>query len=197
MHSASPPARLDSFLSLDAVYLVASLAGTRTLIAGFTLQRPPPFSTAVEVYCVYPACFTARIYSCSSTLLPSHDPFALFLNHSPQRFVTRPLGCLFLFAETRNAHIYRSTEPRYLPLSSAALPVHPRFTTKILPRAPRLLLNSYAGPSAAFVRHKRLAICIPCSATAFGRLWDLWDFIINGPMRFRGVCLGGPFRLSS
>lgn len=83
VHSASPPDRLDSFSSLDAVYLVASLAGTRTLIAGLTFQRPPPSSTAVEVYSVYPAYFTARIYSYSRTLLPSHDPFYALSESSP------------------------------------------------------------------------------------------------------------------
>lgn len=33
VHSASPPAQLDSFSSLDAVYLVASLAGTQTAVS--------------------------------------------------------------------------------------------------------------------------------------------------------------------
>jgi hypothetical protein len=64
--------------------------------------------------------------------LYSPDPYLSLRNHSPHKLVTRRLARLFLLAETRNAHIYRSTEPRYLPPSTAALPV---FQTKLVPRA--------------------------------------------------------------
>lgn len=90
------------------------------------------------MYCVYPACFTARIDSYSWTSLPSDDLSALLRNHSTSRFVTQHLARLFLFAQTQNAHIYRSTEPHYLPPSNAAHPVTPVVSQPNRSGAPRL-----------------------------------------------------------
>ena len=52
VHSASPPTQLDSFLSLDALYLVASLAGTRTQIAVLTLALVHPLPQPRRILCI-------------------------------------------------------------------------------------------------------------------------------------------------
>lgn len=166
----------------NAVCLVASLGGTRTQVAR---QTPRPLqSSRCSVYILRASLHvqvrTSRLYSLETTPHLSHR------NHSPPGLIIRRLARPFRLAETRKAHIYRSTEPRYLPPSSATLVVfHDRGAGDC---------HHYAGPSAPFCRYKCVAICIASSTSALSRLHPI---VINDPMRFCSVLFSGQFLPSS
>lgn len=95
------------------------------------------------MYCVYPPCSTARIDSYSWTLLPSGDPFALFLNHSPLPSflgIWRVSSCL-LRRETLISTLLQNLV--ICRRQSAAHPATPAFQDQNRSGAPRLFSNLF------------------------------------------------------